>query len=299
MKVLLTGATGFLGKAIQEKLSANFTFFSLSRTSGDYKYILENEIPMFFNSFDIVIHAAGKAHTVPQNDVEKEQFHKVNVEGSLNLLKGLEKVGIPKYFVFISSVSVYGLDFGNNINEEHSLEAKDPYGISKIESEKLIKKWCLKNNVICTILRLPLLVGKEPPGNLGKMIKAIKKGYYFNIDGGKAKKSMVLVDDVALIIPNVLNFGGTYHLTDGVHPDFGKLSSVLAKQMNKKSAISLPFFLAKVVSAIGDFLGSKAPINSDKLKKITSDLTFDDTKARDILKWRPKSVLDYLVENKI
>jgi nucleoside-diphosphate-sugar epimerase len=159
MQVLVTGATGFLGKYIQVELSKGNSIFRLSRTSGDYKVTLENEIPNFNQAIDLVIHAAGKAHSVPKTQEEKKQFYDVNVLGTQNLLKGLEASGVPKQFVFISSVSVYGLEEGFNIAEDFSLAAKDAYGLSKIEAEKIILHWCELNNVVCTILRLPLLVG--------------------------------------------------------------------------------------------------------------------------------------------
>ena len=297
MDVLLTGANGFLGRSITSKLSTgNNLLLGLSRTSGDYKIDLEKEIPKFKQRFDLVIHAAGKAHSVPKTAEDKKQFHDINVTGTLNLLQALENSAIPKQFVFISSVSVYGLESGININEEHALGAKDAYGVSKIEAEKMVTEWCRRHNTICTILRLPLLVGKKPPGNLGSMIKAIDKGYYFNIDGGKAKKSMVLVEDVASFIPKVASVGGFYNLTDGVHPDFNALSIAISNQRKKKVPLSLPLFITKLIGYAGDMLGNKAPINSSKIKKITSDLTFDDSKARE-LGWNPQAVLDYLKYN--
>lgn len=292
-KVLITGANGFLGKFIFNRLLDVNTLFCLSRTSGDYKISLENEVPVFNQNFGLIIHAAGKAHSVPKTDVEKKQFHEVNVTGTDNLLKGLEKIGAPKWFVFISSVSVYGQEFGKDINEGHQLEAKDPYGLSKIRAEILVAEWCKKQNVVCTILRLPLLVGENPPGNLGAMIKAIDKGYYFNIGGGKACKSMVLAEDVAVFIPKVAAIGGTYNLTDGYHPNFNELSNAISKQKNKRTPYNLPLFIAEVMGLVGDLLGSKAPINSLKIKKIASDLTFDDTKARQILGWKPQGILEW------
>ena len=300
MDVLLTGANGFLGRSITSKLSTgNNLLLGLSRTSGDYKIDLEKEIPKFKQRFDLVIHAAGKAHSVPKTAEDKKQFHDINVTGTLNLLQALENSAIPKQFVFISSVSVYGLESGININEEHALGAKDAYGVSKIEAEKMVTEWCRRHNTICTILRLPLLVGKKPPGNLGSMIKAIDKGYYFNIDGGKAKKSMVLVEDVASFIPKVASVGGFYNLTDGVHPDFNALSIAISNQRKKKVPLSLPLFITKFIGYAGDMLGDKAPVNSSKIKKITSDLTFDDSKARRIVGWNPQSVLEYLKTNSL
>ncbi|MES2544632.1 MAG: NAD-dependent epimerase/dehydratase family protein [Bacteroidota bacterium] len=292
MKVLLTGANGFLGKIIIKTLEKEYQILGLSRNSGEYRVCLDKQIPNFHHSFGIVIHAAGRAHSVPKKGSEKKQFHEVNVIGTENLLKGLEKTVLPKQFVFISSVSVYGQEFGNDINEEHQLEAKDPYGLSKIEAEALVMKWCKKQNVVCTILRLPLLVGENPPGNLGAMIKAIDKGYYFNIGGGKARKSMVLAQDVATFIPKVAIIGGTYNLTDGFNPSFNELSLMISK--NKKFFFSLPLGIAKLIGIIGDIMGEKAPINSSKVRKITSNLTFDDSKARQLLNWKPEPILDFL-----
>jgi nucleoside-diphosphate-sugar epimerase len=294
MEILLTGASGFLGRAVVKELEKNNILKSLSRVSGDYQFSLEKEIPIFNQKFDLVIHAAGKAHSVPKSEVEKKQFFDVNVTGTENLLKGLEKIGVPKQFVFISSVSVYGQETGNNIDENHLLDAKDAYGLSKIEAEGIVEKWCKRRNVICTILRLPLLVGENPPGNLGAMLKAIGKGYYCNIGGGKARKTMVLAQDVAAFIQIASSVGGIYNLTDGHHPSFKELSSAISRFTNKKKPYNLPLIIAKAIGLVGDLLGEKAPINSLKIKKITSDLTFDDSKARNLLKWKPEPVLEYL-----
>ncbi len=146
---------------------------------------------------------------------------------------------------------------------------------------------------------MPLLVGENPPGNLGAMLRAIHKGYYFHIGGGKARKSMVLVKDVAAFISKVASIGGTYNLTDGVHPNFYEVSTAISKQKNKKTIYNLPLSIAKLLGYFGDLLGGKAPLNSLKIKKINSSLTFDDTKARKQLEWNPQPVLEYLKRNSI
>ncbi|MBF4492896.1 NAD-dependent epimerase/dehydratase family protein [Flavobacterium sp. MR2016-29] len=292
MNILLTGSNGFLGSIIKKELSNGNNLTTLSRSNSDYIISLEKEVPLFKESFDLVIHAAGKAHSLPKTESEKKQFYEVNFLGTENLLKGLEKSFLPKEFVFISSVSVYGLETGVNINEDHTLLAQDPYGLSKLNAEKLIINWCKENKVVCTILRLPLLVGKNPPGNLGAMVNAISKGYYFNIGKGQARKSMVLGIDVASLIPSVCSIGGIYNLTDGFHPSFYELSLAISK--NKKRYFNLPVFWAKNLGKIGDLLGENSPINSLKVKKMTSDLIFDDSKARKILNWNPEIVLEYL-----
>ena len=290
MRILLTGSNGFLGKELYEELKLH-TITTLSRNNPLHNIDLSSSIPYFEKSFDLVIHSAGKAHFIPKTDLEKSLFHQINVLGTKNLLEGLSK-NIPKQLVFISSVSVYGLIVGENINENCSLLAKDPYGKSKIDAEFVVKKWCEKHNVTCTILRLPLIVGPNPPGNLGSMIQGIKKGYYFNIAGGNAKKSMVLASDIAKFILKAAEVGGTYNLTDGIHPTFNELSKSISRSLDKSFVPNMPLFIANVFARIGDMLGNAFPINSNKLSKITSTLTFDDSKARIAFGWNPTPVLE-------
>jgi nucleoside-diphosphate-sugar epimerase len=292
MKILITGGRGFLGSVICNSLSKKNDLFTLSRSNSNFNYNLDIETPIITEKFDIVIHAAGKAHLVPLNDTDSSNFFLSNVNGTKHLLEGLRMASMPKYFVFISSVSVYGLTAGENINEMSPLLAVDPYGKSKIEAEEIVKKWCDEHNLVCTILRLPLVVGDNPPGNLGAMIKGIKKGYYFNIAGGNAKKSMVLASDIAKFILKASEVGGTYNLTDGVHPTFNELSKRISQEFYKSFVPNMPLFIAKGLAKIGDILGNVFPINSNKLSKITSTLTFDDSKARLAFGWNPNPVLE-------
>jgi nucleoside-diphosphate-sugar epimerase len=293
---LLTGASGFLGKEICRQLSfLDEQYLTLGRQKTNQVVCdLSFDFPIFnLKEIDCVIHAAGKAHSIPKTGAEKKIFFDINLTGTNNLLKAFESLDkFPKSFVFISTVAVYGRVEGTNICENMPLGASDPYGLSKIKAEQLVKNWCFENNVVCTILRLPLLVGKNPPGNLGSMLNAIRKGYYFNIDGGKAKKSMVLAEDVAKFIPKIKNIGGTYNLTDGIHPNFNDLSEIIAKS----KVFNIPLNIAKLFGYLGDYLGAKSPINSLKILKMTSNLTFDDTKAREF-GWVPQNVLEYLKHN--
>lgn len=293
MKILLTGASGFLGSILlQEFLSQGHSLKTLGRgNNDDLKCNLSSNAPILLSeSFDMVVHCAGKAHSIPKTTLEKQEFFDVNVRGTRNLLEGLVS-NLPKFFIFISTVAVYGLEEGTMINEESPRLATDPYGKSKIQAEQLVQDWCFKNNVICTILRLPLIAGPNPPGNLKSMINGIKKGYYFNIAHGKARKSIVLAKDVAHIIPIAAAIGGTYNLTDNYHPSFAELAKLIANQLNKSEPSNIPSWLATCIGKLGNLLGQKAPLNTKKLYKITSDLTFDDTKAFRLLHWKPSPVL--------
>lgn len=289
--ILLTGSNGFLGKIILESYK-NAEVDTLSRSNASINSDLSKDVPVINTAYDIVIHAAGKAHSVPKTEEEKKAFFDVNTKGTQNLLKALEQSRmLPKAFVFISTVAVYGKDTGNLINENEPLAAKDAYGLSKIEAEKIVRSWCQQHNVVCSILRLPLLVGPNPPGNLKSMINGIKKGFFFNIGQAEAKKSMVLASDVGVAIKNVAMLGGTYNLTDGYNPSFKELSLYIAQKLGKPAPKHIPGWLAGLMAKVGDMLGERAPINSAKQKKITSDLTFDDAKARSSFNWNPCPVL--------
>jgi nucleoside-diphosphate-sugar epimerase len=292
MNILLTGSNGFLGKTFHNFLIKDNYVFTLNRNNSDYNYDLSLQVPNFKQYFDIVIHAAGKAHLVPRNSAEGNLFEKNNINGTINLLKGFDKDRLPKKFIFISSVSVYGRNSGLNITEECSLNATDYYGLSKVKCEHIIKDWCTKNNILLTILRLPLVVNHNPPGNLSNLINAINKGYYFNIGNGDARKSMVLADDIAKYLLVSSNYGGVYNLTDRKHPSFKEISYKIANELNKKIIINLPYSIAYIMALFLSLFGNFSPFNLNVFYKMTRDLTFSDDLAKETFKWDPISVLE-------
>jgi nucleoside-diphosphate-sugar epimerase len=136
-----------------------------------------------------------------------------------------------------------------------------------------------------------LLAGRKAPGNLGAMVDGIKKGFYLNIAGGKVKKSILMADDIAYLLPLLEEKGGIYNVCDTYQPTFGEIAASVAKQLGKHKPISIPYWMAWCMAKVGDFLGNKAPINSYKLEKITKSLTFSNEKARRKLGWEPLDVL--------
>ena len=298
MTLLFTGASGFLGSNIIQLLNGAYNIISVGLSPQDtYLVDIATDIPTFTDAFDVVFHAAGKAHSVPKTEAEKRLFFDVNLQGTKNLCTALERSGIPKAFIFISTVAVYGCDSGENITEEHPLNGTTPYALSKIKAEKYLEGWCAMHNVKLSILRPSLIAGPNPPGNLGAMIHGIENGKYLSIAGGKARKSVLMVQDIANLLPMLIEKGGIYNVCDSYQPSFRELEMVICKQLNKKRPISIPYWLAKSMAVIGDCLGEKAPINSLKLRKITSSLTFSNEKAVRELKWKPMNVLEtFLIE---
>lgn len=291
--LLFTGASGFLGTNILPLLKEKYFVQTVGLTDNDdYETNLVNSVPKLTEKFDIVLHAAGKVHSIPQTEDDKKTFFDVNYQGTINLCTALEQSNIPKAFIFISTVAVYGLEYGENISEEYPLNGYTPYALSKIQAEGFLAKWCNKNGVILSIIRPSLIAGPNPPGNLGAMIKGIKTGKYLSIAEGKAKKSVLMVQDIANLIPKLIEKGDVYNVCDDSQPSFQELEMLISKQLEKKMPLSIPYWLAKSMALAGDLLGKKAPINSLKLKKITESLTFSNEKAKRELNWQPLNVLD-------
>lgn len=257
----------------------------------DYTVNMAREIPELRERYDIVLHAAGKAHSVPRTEEEKRVFFDVNLQGTKNLCAALERKGIPRAFIFISTVAVYGCDYGENITEEHPLDGVTPYAVSKRLAEEYLQKWCHEHNVILGIVRPSLIAGPNPPGNLGAMIHGIRSEKYFSIAGSRARKSVLMVQDIARLVPLLAEKGGIYNVCDSYQPTFRELETIICRQLNRNLPVSIPYWIAKCMALIGDCLGEKAPINSLKLRKMTKSLTFSNEKAVRELGWRPTSVL--------
>jgi len=292
MNVLLTGAHGFLGKQIRSALGC--PVYTLGRREGDIHCDLRTEVPSIGLVPDLVVHAAGKAHSVPKTKDEAQEFFAVNLQGTINLTKALEEGGNqPQSFVFISTVAVYGRKRGEQIDEKAPMNGSSPYALSKIEGERFITDWGSRNGVTVAILRLPLVAGPNPPGNLNAMINGLAKNRYLSIGNGQARKSIVLGTDVGAIIPAAARTGGVFNLTDGYHPTFAELETLISSQLKRKPPWNIPLWTAKALGKIGDLLGARAPINSDIVDQVTSTLTFSDAAAREQLGWSPHPVLKH------
>lgn len=291
-KLLFTGGTGFLGKNARPILDKMYEVTTCGITPDDMiKVNFVTDVPNLPERYDVVLHACGKVHILPKTAEEIKSFFDVNYQGTINLCKGLEKVGVPKALVFISTVAVYGCDFGELITEDHPLNGETPYAKSKIQAEEYLTEWCKQHNVVLGILRPSLLAGKGAPGNLGAMVNGVKKGFYMNIAGGKVVKSILMAEDIANIMPKLVEKGGIYNVCDTFQPSFGQISESVAKQLCRSKPLNIPYWIAWCMAKVGDLLGNKAPINSYKLEKMTQSLTFSNEKARKELSFEPLDVL--------
>ena len=296
---LLTGANGFLGRIFNLSLQPHFDITTLGRSTNDHIFCdLSQHTFQPNKSFHAIIHNAGKAHSIPHTPREEEAFYKDNVEGTQNLLRSLEKLK-PLPSIFISSIAVYGIKEGVCIDEQSPLNPQTPYAQSKALAEKVALDWCEQNGVNWVILRLPLVVGPTPPGNLGTMRNAIARKRYLRITNNSARKSMVVAEDVAQLIPQLEGKKGCYNLTDSIHPTFPEIEDAIAKALHKSIPLSLPKGLARLMGKLGDSMartGLSLPFTTERFHKITATLTFSDEKARQELGWRPRPAIPYIRE---
>ncbi len=289
--MLLTGAYGFLGRNIRPFLSSVYSLSKLGWNElNDYKVDLSKEIPCLRESFDLVVHTAGKAHFTPATSQENMDFYRMNVEGTKNLCKALERTGLPRSFIFISSVSVYGCDHGENITEEYPLKGKSSYAWSKIQAELFLREWCEDHQVVLGVLRPALIVGKNPPGNLELMIRMLKNRIYYKMNR-PPRKSMVLAEDIARIIPVLSVKGGVYNLCDTYAPTFTELEDRIAEILGKKPYLTVSDLFMNILARMGDYSGKLFSFDSEKLKKLQNTLTFSNEKVRKELDWVPSDVL--------
>ena len=299
-RALVTGGLGFLGRHVVRGLEgAGWKVIVVDRAPGPAVITadLAEEAPRLGSKrLGAVFHLAGLAHRVPRSSEEAQEFFRVNVGGTGNLLRALDENGVDVgAVVLVSTVAVYGVECGELLDEGAPRIAADPYGASKRESEDRVAEWCEERGVRCGIVRLPLVVGADPPGNLGAMLRALRRRRYLGIGDGSARRSLVLASDVAKILPSVAERGGTYHLTDGVHPSFRELESALCAAMGRSTPRRIPLGLARaggrLADAVGGLVGRDLPLSSRVVSKMTSTLTFADERARRELGWRPKPVV--------
>lgn len=269
--ILITGANGFIGNYLRKEFAdCNINSLGL-QDNNEYKADLRYEVPMIENDFKIVIHNAGTA--------DETNAMASNYQGTINLLKGLDNRH-PQYFVYISSVHIYGLGEGENISETTSLNPSTEYGRSKMLAEKELQHWCDEKGVVLTILRPAMVFGNGIHGKAKEMFEAIIQGRYFHVSENKARRSVVMADDVAKAIRLLYDKGGIYNITDGYDPTVIELAdSMAANASTNKRIMSCPLKWLKIAAKIGDTIPPLGKfLNSEKLTMLTSTRTFSNQK---------------------
>jgi len=222
MKILVTGATGFIGREIIAELEKNnFDVIQLRRRAktsrekklAKNKQILIADIANSINSteaekierVDAVIHSAGLAHQF--GETKREEFERVNIAGTKNVCNLAVELK-AKQFILISSTAVYGIKKSSKnknktdqsvfvFDENSECLPQTPYAQSKLEAEKVCRKVCEDNKIPLTILRLAPVIGEANVGNVARLIELIDRRRFVWIGKGENLKSLIYKKDVA------------------------------------------------------------------------------------------------------
>ena len=303
MRILLTGATGFIGRAlIVELIQQNFNISIVVRQKtnlfpdkvkqfviGDFEG--HPDFSASLAEVDCVIHLAGKAHVTDKSKaLILGEFRKINTELTLNLAKQTIESGV-KRLVFLSSIGVNGNKTDSVFLEDDAPNPQEAYALSKYEAEQGLLKIAQNSNLEIVIIRPPLVYGKGAPGNFGRLIQWADARFIFPLPLGAVNnsRSLIAIDNlVSFIITCTLHpkaANEVFLISDDDNLSTVQLLKKIAKAFNKK-AILLPvpvnwmIFVAKILGKEADAV------------RLFSSLIVDSSKARDLLDWHPVTTID-------
>lgn len=325
MNALVTGASGFIGKYLCEKLQEKGdavtgidltphkpawcdTWFQVDITRPP-----ENN-PALLNAcknVDVIFHLAGKVHALAEVKSDDDEYHLINTTGTANLLKAAAQEKVRK-FVFFSTVKAYGENIPNlnnscePISETTETVPDTPYGQSKLDAEELV----LRGNYIddVTVLRLCMVYGPGAKGNILKMIKAIKKGIPLLLPEFNNKRSMVDVRDVVkaavLVAENPLAKRQTYIISDGNVYSTRQVIDAIYQALGKfRWPLAVPKWIFTQLAICGDIFGKirgkRFFFDSDALNKISGSAWFSSNKIENELNFRASFSLETSLQQMI
>jgi nucleoside-diphosphate-sugar epimerase len=304
MRVLVTGASGFVGRSLCLRLLQNGW-----KTRGT---LLANELPTALTAgispividpfgpttscenalkdIDVVIHLASRVHVMHDTSLNPlKEFRWTNTAGTIRLANQAAAVG-AKRFVFMSTIGVNGNASGRRaFTENDEPNPNNPYSISKLEAEIELKEISERTGIEVVIVRAPLVYGPGNPGNFLSLLRIISKGIPLPLASVHNQKSFLyvnnLADALACCATHPIAAGKTYLVSDGEDistPDLIRRSA---------SALGVPVLLLPFPPSLmllaGKLTGKGAAVN-----RLMGSLTVDSSKIRRELGWRPPFTMD-------
>ncbi len=304
MKVLITGATGFIGGAFLARTASDGHFSLRAALRSDVQFGYSGVKTVFVEGLtttadwyeavrgcDAVVHAAARNHIMQDASTDPlVEFRRVNVQGTLNLARQAAAAGV-KRFIFLSSVKVNGelTKSGRSFNEKDIPTPQDPYSVSKHESEVGLRLLTKETGMDVTIIRPPLVYGYGDKGNFKNMILWLEKGIPLPLGAIHNKRSLVavdnLVDFILTCIVHPLAANETFLVADGEDLSTTELLQRVGLALGKPARL---FPVAAGLLYLGAVLIGK----KEMAQRLCGSLQVDISKARELLGWTPPLSVD-------
>lgn len=317
LRVLVTGANGFIGRALIKRLaretSCSSRLFCVTenpichiRAAVRQKYGLfpdnvdqaivdslsaDTKWKLALEGVDVIAHAAARVHVMSDGATAPlAEFRRINVAGTLNLACQAANLGV-KRFVFLSSIKVNGefTEIGKPFCADEMPDPQDPYSISKLEAEQGLIEIAKQTGMEVAIIRPPLVYGPGVKGNFLSMIKWLQRGIPMPFGAIHNKRSLVALDNVVDLI-----------LTCFFHPAAsnqvflaGDGEDISTTQLLRRlgTALGRPARLLPVpVSLL--FFAAALLHQQDKVQRLCGSLQVDIEKTRTLLGWCPPITVD-------
>lgn len=295
-KILLTGASGFVGKRLAHSLiKKNISLVCTSRKplhiNGSECQIVDDlgantDWRHCLNGVSTVIHCAARVHVMQDTASDPlHLFRQVNVAGSLQLAKQAAAAGVQQ-FIFLSSVKVNGEETaaGAAFTEDCQAQPSDPYGVSKLEAEQALFELGKTTGMAITVIRPPLVYGPGVGANFLSMLRWVKRGIPLPLGSIRNQRSFVYVDNlISLItccIANPRSYNQVFLVSDG--------HDMSTTDLLKKSAAAFKVS-SRLLPCPSSLLQTLAKLAGKKsaADRLCQSLQVDINKARRLLEWSP------------
>jgi nucleoside-diphosphate-sugar epimerase len=296
--IVITGASGFVGKNLLSKLAtSDFTASPLKRRDAATEFRPFTNINPYGAPVELIekltgshsiVHLGARAHIMNASvsDVLAE-FRKANTETSLHLAKLAANAGV-KRFVFVSSIGVNGSASATPFNEASPPNPTEPYAISKLEAEQGLREIAARTSMEVVIVRPPLVYGPNCPGNFLRLLDLVNKGFPLPFGSVNNLRSLIGVNNLADFLVRCVEHPAaankTFLIADKPDISTPDMMRVLAQGMGRPSRLMpAPYGL---VRGIAGMFGKRAI-----LEKLCGTLQIDSSFARETLGWTESTPL--------